>query len=123
MAKIKFNLVKLEKEVILQVIEQDRKERINGRLAGKIVEVNNTKYCFIFGGHSYPEIRTNNKKFFSFGGRLEHSGNVIFLGGADTLPKKANAYFNSNSERDKFYDEFLEGLSKSYEIEFIGIFT
>lgn len=64
MAKIKFNLVKLEKEVILQVIEQDRKERINGRLAGKIVEVNNTKYCFIFGGHSYPEIRINNKKFF-----------------------------------------------------------
>jgi hypothetical protein len=55
MAKIKFNLVKLEKEVILQVIEQDRKERINGRLAGKIVEVNTTKYCFIFGGHSYPK--------------------------------------------------------------------
>lgn len=128
MAKIKFNLVKLEKEIIFQILQEEKIENLfyrYGSMTGKFVEVNGKNFVFVYSGHSFPEIRVDSNVIINASGREQKmiSGNIIFLSGNAKLPNKVCKVFNSNEDRDIFYSDLLEGfkLSSDNNIKYLPI--
>lgn len=97
---IKFNLVKLDKAIVFQILEQDlRKTPSRGKLDMMI-----DGYNIIFARSSYPEIRYNqlNKKLI-----------IMSRGSASNKHlDPSHIYFDNNFDRDEIFDILVKSLKE-----------